>query len=303
MNTIINSGVVFNIQYYSIHDGSGIRTLVFLKGCPLRCEWCSNPESQSLKPEVIVLVNRCIGCGNCIKICSEQAIVNTIEGNIINRNKCIACGKCTEVCNAGALQIKGKFYTVDDLLEQVMEDAIFYEYSGGGITLSGGEPFFQADFTYSLLRTCKESRLNTAVETCGFVPYETIERCLPYLDSILYDIKHLDTDIHKQFTGADNLIILENVRKLAKTDVNLIIRVPVIPGINDSNNNLIRTAEFVKELGLKELYLLPYHSLGVRKYSQLGRKYKLNINPPTVERINEIKEILIDSKLNIYIGG
>jgi pyruvate formate lyase activating enzyme len=295
--------VVFNIQYYSIHDGSGIRTLVFLKGCPLRCEWCSNPESQSLKPEVIVLVNRCIGCGNCIKICSEQAIVNTIEGNIINRNKCIACGKCTEVCNAGALQIKGKFYTVDDLLEQVMEDAIFYEYSGGGITLSGGEPFFQADFTYSLLRTCKESRLNTAVETCGFVPYETIERCLPYLDSILYDIKHLDTDIHKQFTGADNLIILENVRKLAKTDVNLIIRVPVIPGINDSNNNLIRTAEFVKELGLKELYLLPYHSLGVRKYSQLGRKYKLNINPPTVERINEIKEILIDSKLNIYIGG
>jgi len=297
------SGIVFNIQHYSIHDGPGIRTLVFLKGCPLRCAWCVNPESQLSQPEIAVLPNRCIGCGRCISNCPEQAITSTQTGNLIDRNKCTACGVCCEVCYAEDLQMKGCCQTVCEVLKKIEGDRIFYEHSGGGVTLSVGEPFFQADFTLAFLKACKERGINTVVETCGFAPFEKILPCLPFLDLILYDIKHLDSDVHKLYTGVENSLILENARRLASAGANLVVRVPIVPGYNDSEDNLLRTVEFVKGIGVNEMHLLPYHGFGAQKYRQLGREYKLDIAPPTPERMEEIRQMLSGKGIAIQVGG
>lgn len=297
------TGLIFNIQRYSIHDGPGIRTLVFLKGCPLRCEWCANPESQLGHPEIIVVPNRCIGCGKCIAICPEKAITSTPIGNVINRSRCTVCGICVEHCFAEALQIMGTTKTAYDVLQDIEGDDIFYQHSGGGVTISGGEPFTQAKFTFSLLKLCKERGLNTAVETSGFTSYEIIEACLPYTDLFLYDIKHLDCDIHKQHTGVENSLIIDNARRLAAKGANLTVRLPVIPGFNDSEENLVNTVEFVKEIGVTEMHLLPYHRFGEQKYRQLGREYKLTIMPPEQERMESILKMLERRGVNVKVGG
>ncbi|MEW6662504.1 MAG: glycyl-radical enzyme activating protein [Bacillota bacterium] len=297
------SGIVCNIQRYSIHDGPGIRTLVFLKGCPLKCIWCANPESQLARPEIVVTPKRCIGCGKCIVRCPEKAIISTPAGNTLDRNKCIACGFCVEECSAEGLQLMGQRLTVDEVVKEIEGDGIFYACSGGGVTLSGGEPFYQPEFTFSLLKAFKKQGLNTAVETCGHASFKLIEPCLPYLDLILYDIKHLDPDLHQKFTGVENALILSNARKLAAKGVKLVIRIPLVPGLNDSETNLIQTVEFAREIGIGEVHLLPYHEFGRQKYLQLGRECALDINPPGTERMEEIRRFLSGRGLIIQVGG
>jgi len=299
----VSQGIIFNIQRYSIHDGPGIRTLVFLKGCPLRCVWCANPESQSGQPEIAVVANRCIGCGKCIANCPEDAIASTQAGNVIDRTKCTACGVCVDVCYAESIQMMGYYRTVAEVLEEIEGDCIFYGQSGGGVTISGGEPFFQPEFTFLLLKACKNKGLHTAVETCGFSAYEKIEPCLPYIDLILYDIKHLDKNVHKHITGVSNSLILQNARRLSATGVELVVRMPVVPGFNDSKENLVRTAEFAREIGVTEMHLLPYHEFGRQKYQQLGREYNLVVSPPEQNRMEKLKQLLNGRGLTVRVGG
>ncbi|WP_425059874.1 Choline trimethylamine-lyase activating enzyme [Sporomusa carbonis] len=296
-------GNIFNIQRYSIHDGRGIRTLVFFKGCPLHCVWCANPESQSFNNEITILQNRCFRCEKCVRSCPVNAITITPTGVVINRTECTLCGRCTKICYAECLQEIGKQYTVMEALEEIQGDLVFYESSGGGVTFSGGEPFAQADFLYALLQKCKEHGIDTAIETCGFAPFEKIERCLPYLDTVLFDIKHLDNEAHKQLTGVENMLILANLRKIAATGVDIVIRVPVIPGLNDSLEHLSQIASFARELGIAEIHLLPYHDFGRPKYFRLGQEYKLDIEPPTKDNMEELQRTLSQLGISVEIGG
>ncbi|MFW9997072.1 MAG: glycyl-radical enzyme activating protein [Candidatus Odinarchaeota archaeon] len=266
-----NKGLLFNIQRYSIHDGPGIRTIVFFKGCPLSCLWCQNPEGLSRKKELAFNKSKCIGCGNCEQVCPLGSI-DLATNTRIDRRSCNACGKCADVCFAGALTIFGMEMTVEQILVEVEKDSPFYERTGGGITLSGGEPALQADFVLELLKESKLRGLNTAMETCGYFNWENFEPLLEYLDWILFDLKVVDEKEHQKFCGVVNAKILENCRKIAERADGLIIRMPVIPGINDGKKNIKKTCQFLKELGLKEIHLIPYHKLGVDKYQMLGKK-------------------------------
>ncbi|WP_338833573.1 4-hydroxyphenylacetate decarboxylase activating enzyme [Moorella humiferrea] len=275
-------GIVFNIQSYSVHDGPGIRTLVFLKGCPLRCRWCCNPESHILQPELAYNKNKCIGiqeCIMCIEVCSNWAIKKEESGNkiILERELCNNCFLCVDICPSKALFVYGKRMNIDEVLEIVGKDSIFYARSGGGMTISGGEPFMQADFTIELLKEAKQRRINTAIETSGFTDWSNIEKAVPYLDTIFFDIKCMDKEKHKEYTGVSNDIILENFKKLCSKFANkkIIARTPVIPGFNDSEEDIKAIIDFIKDTGCSniEYELLPYHRLGIPKYEYLGKEY------------------------------
>ncbi|MDA8226404.1 MAG: glycyl-radical enzyme activating protein [Desulfitobacterium hafniense] len=296
-------GVVFNTQGYSIHDGPGIRTIIFLKGCPLKCEWCSNPESQSDRPEVISIANRCIGCGRCVEGCPEKAIFSISGIKTIDRKKCTSCGHCADLCYANSLQMRGQIQTTEEVLREIVGDLVFYQNSGGGVTISGGEPFYQAEFTLSLLKASKELGLNTVVETCGYALYKKIAACLPYIDLLYFDLKHLNGEVHKRYTGVDNTLILNNARRLGASGVKMVVRLPIIPGYNDSEENLKMTAEFTCSIGVNEIHLLPYHIFGSSKYYQLGREYRLNIKAPDENRMTEIQQLMTRNHLKIYISG
>lgn len=294
------SGLFFNIQKFSIHDGPGIRTIVFMKGCPLRCLCCSNPESQKRHPEISFRKNVCIGtveCGHCIDICPLHAIAVDEAGNIrIDRENCDNCGKCAEVCPANAIELIGEYAPIDHVMQIVQEDCNYYRRSRGGITVSGGEPLEQADFVSALLGECKNCGIDTAIETCGQSDQRNLEKVCRHVDLVLFDLKHMDPDAHQTLTGVGNELILENIKKISMefSHVNIIVRTPVIPGYNDSETNIKATAEFVSRLpGLHQYELLPYHTFGAAKYAQLGRPYQLKgLDRPSAEKMDNLNKIV-----------
>jgi pyruvate formate lyase activating enzyme len=301
-----SAGWIFNLQRYSIHDGPGIRTTVYLKGCPLQCAWCCNPESQSRKPEIIYWQERCMRCGTCLEVCPQGAVIE-IEGGWkqVDRSRCDTCGLCVEECYSGALEIVGSYRTSGEILRLVEEDRPFYDESGGGMTLSGGEPLAQPQFTLSLLQGASMRGIHTAIETSGHAPWGVWASILPYLDLILYDLKEVDPVRHARYTGVDNAIILENLNRLAETDVPIIVRRPVIPGTNDSEESMAALGEFVRELKtIRQVDLLPYHRLGLGKYERLGQEYAL-AHEPTLknEALSGLQDILLSYGLDVQIGG
>lgn len=299
--------LIFDIERFAIHDGPGIRTLIFFKGCPLRCIWCCNPESQAEKIEILYSRQKCIGCGKCEDVCPANAIEHsTINVYTINHEKCLVnCSLCAQICPSKAKEACGRYMTVEEVIEEIKRDNIFYR-EGGGITLSGGEPLIQAMFAKELLRRCKSIGLHTAIETCGYVPWENFEVVLSYTDLFYYDIKILDNEMHRKYTGVPNKIILSNLQKLSEKDSQVIIRVPLIPKINDSPENFQAIGAFIASLegSIRELQILPYHSLGAPKYEKLGRKYELeNIQPPDVESLERYSLILREYDIKTRIGG
>ena len=297
-------GCVFNIERFAIRDGPGIRTTVFLQGCPLRCLWCANPESMSPAPQLFYLENLCTRCYRCVEACPNKATTKTPEGAIaINRSLCKACGKCVEACPNKAREISGKLMTVEEVLEEVKKDALFYQNSGGGVTFSGGEPTQQPEFLWHLLKRCQESGIQTALDTSGFVKPEILKKVLEHTNLVLYDIKHMDPAKHKELTDVDNRLILENARMIAAMGKPMIIRVPLIPGHNDSRENLKALADFMLGLGLKKIDLLPYHSLGKIKYQRLGMEYKLSdLKPFAAGEVAKIKADLESYGLQVGVG-
>ena len=279
-------GSVFNIEHYAVHDGPGIRTLVFLKGCPLRCLWCCNPESQSAKTELVMFKESCIGCGECVNVCTAGAIApDEQKGLITDADKCVMCLECVKNCYANARRVYGRNMTVQEVLKELKKDMPFFKKSGGGITLSGGEPFKQHEFAAELLERCKSMGITTAAETCGHVPHEVFLNMLPLVDTFLFDLKHMDAEEHKRLTGVDNTLIHKNFDAIVSAGVRVIPRMPLIPTLNDSEENLRATCEFLKARGITEINLLPYHELGVNKYERTGKTYGLNIKMHTADEI------------------
>ena len=286
------NGVIFNIQRYSIHDGPGIRTTVFLKGCPLTCFWCQNPESQALKPEILFDKGRCTSCGQCVTACSCGANSPRDQDIRIDRNKCTGCGKCVEVCRNEARKLAGRYTTVDEVIEEVLRDRMFYENSGGGVTLSGGEPSMQADFALELLRRCKKEGLHTALDTCGCTLWETMQRLLEVTDLVLYDVKCLDTAKHNKATGQSNELIIENAKKIARFK-EMWIRVPLVPDFNDSEEEVRAMLAFIKkELGPVQIDLHRYNPLGEEKYDRLNKSC-IHLDPQSEEYIENLSKIAV----------
>ena len=301
----MKSGVVFDIRRYAIHDGPGIRTTVFFKGCPLHCWWCHNPEGESTKPELVYRESRCIGCGECSRSCQREAITPLTQSIFVNRDKCVPCGNCCRVCSSDALSVAGKKMSVREVLEEIEKDRAFYEESGGGVTFSGGEPLLQPDFLDALLIECRERDIHTTIDTCGFAQYDIIDRIRDKVDLFLYDIKTMDNRKHRKYTGASNELILKNLRKLAENGSSIVISFPITPSINDDDENVTRTAEFLTSLpNIQQVNLLPYHRAGIEKYKNLGKPYKLSrIQPPSNQKINSVKKRMETFGLKVGVGG
>lgn len=277
------TGLVFDIQRYAIHDGPGIRTVVFLKGCPLHCLWCANPESINSDPELVVLPNKCIGCGKCVDSCPKGAVkMDQREGMVTDPHLCTYCGTCVEVCPAAARVIYGKEMTVEEVWREVKKDLLFFRNSGGGVTISGGEPGLQPDFVKKLAELFSSRGIHVAVETCGSVNEEAFSKVISSVDLVLFDLKHLDPEKHKEYTGCSNTMVIGNLKNLAsriaggRKRPELVIRIPLIPGYNTQIKHLRSIAEFLRGLKvIKDIHLLPYHRLGEPKYKRLRRKYPL----------------------------
>ncbi len=297
-------GNVFDIQRFSVHDGPGIRTIVFLKSCPLHCLWCSNPEARCAAPELIYTHSRCQRFGECVSICPETALSLTDSGIIVDRDKCILCDKCSAVCPTRALRVVGRKVSVHEVLAEVERDRSFYLHSGGGMTVSGGEPLNQPSFAIALLQGARELGLHTAVETTGWAGPDVVRRVLGEADLILYDIKHMDPDRHRAGTGVDNAKILQNARLASALGIRMIIRVPVLPEFNDDMENLLATGRFVLDLGMGEIHLLPYHRFGAGKYASLGQEYTLaDLLPPRPEYMESLRTALVSMGLRVRLGG
>ncbi|KKN81320.1 hypothetical protein LCGC14_0320670 [marine sediment metagenome] len=299
-------GLVYNLERFAIHDGPGIRTLVYMKGCPLKCLWCSSPQTQKNAPEILHIEMNCRKCGLCVQICEAKAITfSEEEGPIINRKLCRSDGLCVEACPGQARELAGNFMTSEDLFKEVNKDSPFYRRSNGGVTVGGGEPTLQHKFVKEFLKKCKKTYMHTAIETCGYVKWEYLEGLLDYLDLVYMDIKHMDDVVHKEITGVSNKIILENIQKVSAVRP-IIVRIPVVPGCNDSDENISATARFARELGknLIRIDLLPYHKFGTQTYDKLGKMYKLkDVESPSDERMQQLKEIVESYGVQAQIGG
>ena len=284
---------IFEIKRFAVHDGDGIRTTVFFKGCPLRCVWCHNPEGLYSKPQLAYYSHKCTMCGECETACPNGAhLIDDIK-HIFNREKCIACGICEKSCYNDALRLYGKEMTVDELLPYLLEDREFFENSGGGVTLSGGECLLQAAFCAELLKELKNRNINTAVDTCGYVPREAFDKVVPYTDTFLYDIKAIDEDVHKKCTGYSNKLILDNLKHIDDCNKNIEIRIPYVPCFNDGEMEII--AEFLKSIkNVKKVRVLPYHNYAGSKYLALGIANNLPVKLPSDEEIS-VSQAMFDN--------
>ncbi|MBC7346871.1 MAG: glycyl-radical enzyme activating protein [Clostridia bacterium] len=304
-------GLVFDIQRYAIHDGPGIRTLVFVKGCPLHCPWCCNPESISRFPELAYFKKRCIGCGKCVEVCPHGAIsFSQDEGFVADRDKCQACGECAKVCPPKARVISGTAYSVDDVLRVVERDRPFYRRSGGGLTVSGGEVLLQHEFVRELLEEAHRRLLHTAIETSGYGPWQNLEAIVAHTDYVFMDVKHMDSERHRQVVGVSNEIILQNARRVSELVAEepsrreLVIRIPVIPDFNDSESNIRATAAFVREevRSARKIELLAYHRLGESKWERIGKQCPTRgLEPPTKDKMDVLRRIVEDAGLDCQV--
>jgi len=297
-------GSIFDIQRFSIHDGPGIRTTVFFKGCLLHCPWCANPESLNASPELLYSRASCLKCGRCVHACPDGALALAVDSVMIDRDRCTVCDICSRVCPSVSLRLVGRQATAAEVLAEVARDAVFYQHSGGGMSLSGGEPLLQPEFAIALLDSARTLGIHTAVETNGFASEDVVRSVLGRADLILYDIKQMDATRHRAATGESNSAILRNARVAAGLGVPMVIRVPVIPGFNDDWVSIAAIGGFARQLGLSEAHLLPYHKYGESKYTALGRPYDLRDAPITaVSQINSFRQELQALGLTVQVGG
>lgn len=299
----ILSGRVFDIQRFSIHDGPGIRTTVFLKGCPLRCAWCHNPEGIGREPVLSFLLDRCIGCGHCVEVCPVHAhFIDRIGQHILDREKCVLTGECATVCPTKAMEIVGEDLSANRVLEIVLRDRLFYETSGGGMTISGGEPLLQIGFSAALLKGAKNAGVHTAIETCGHVNFVHFERVMAHTDLFLYDLKETDSERHFQYTGVDNKRILANLETLCDANASVLLRLPIVPGFNDRDDHFEAVARLTQRLpGLLGVEVMPYHSLGTSKHQRFGLETDGDSDPrpPTPETVSNWVETLRASGVTV----
>jgi pyruvate formate lyase activating enzyme len=297
------AGLILNIMRFSLHDGPGIRTTVFLKGCPLRCWWCHNPESQSFQQEVIYFDDRCIRCGDCTRACPQGAL-HLNQRVVQNPGLCQRCGECVSACAVAARQLAGRWMSVPEVLAEVLKDQIFFDESGGGITVSGGEPLMQPAFVEALLADCRARRIRTVLDTCGLADSAVICKVSEYVDLFLYDLKLMDCERHRHFTGVKNDLILRNLRLLAEQGSAVIVRVPVIPGVNDDTGNIDALCDFLSSLSLLKIDLLPYHRIGTDKYQRLHLRNQMeSVTPPDAEQMEMLAARLKRAGFSVRIGG
>lgn len=295
-------GTVFNIQKFSIHDGPGIRTTVFLKGCPLDCRWCANPESKSTVTELLHTPKLCAGCGSCVAACPEGGL--RLEGTTLHmdREKCRGCLACVAACPTHALTAQGERYTVEQVLDVVLQDKAFYQRSGGGVTLSGGEPLYQHDFALALLRACKDAGLHTTVETTGYVDH--FEDFLPYIDLLYMDCKHPDSARHQEMTGVPNEPILDNMRRAVRSGKQVVARIPVIPRFNHSVEIARQYVPLLQDIGVNTVHLLPFHQMGLGKWEALGLDYEYADDPNMKpEEVEPMQQVFLQAGFAAQIGG
>lgn len=301
----MKTGLIFDIKRYAIHDGPGIRTTVFFKGCPLRCRWCHNPEGQSITPELTFNENRCIeDCNECLESCEKGALSRANHHISIDKKGCNLCGDCVEACVTEALELIGREKTIEEVVNEIEKDMIFYDQSQGGVTFSGGEPLLQPKFLDALLTECKKRNIHTTLDTSGNASFEVFEKIVDKVDLFFFDIKMIDEEKHREMTGVSNKLILENLRKLAEDENPVVIRIPIIPGINDTEENIPKTAEFIAALrGVEYVSLLPYHKVGRQKYKRLNRTYlEERTQSPSQEKIKKIKKKFEEVGFTVKIG-
>jgi pyruvate formate lyase activating enzyme len=301
----MDRGYVFNTQRFSVHDGPGIRTTVFLKGCPLSCLWCHNPEGIAPGPELAFSPKRCIECGECVSVCPQGLPVPGEAPALGGLDSCLVCGACAETCPSQARQIAGVEMSVSEVIAEIVKDRVFFEESGGGVTFSGGEPLWQPDFLRQLLEASRAKGIHTAVDTCGLVPWDDLESVAAVTDLFLYDIKHMDDETHRRFTGVSNAQILSNLCRLGSLHRRIWVRVPVIPGVNDSPENLRAIGQLAASTeGVEKVCLLPYHPLGEDKLRRQGRQSNLeNVGRPTERQMQNLANVVKAAGIATGLGG
>ena len=298
------TGIIFAVKPFSLHDGPNLRTTVFFKGCPLKCRWCHNPEGISFSPSVVSMTEKCVGCGECVRGCSSEALVMTAEGVHREVDRCSLCLQCVELCPALVHEPVGYRVKVEELIAEIAKDIAFFDQSGGGVTFSGGEPLAQPEFLMGLLEACGHLSIHRTVDTSAYASSETLMRVAEQTDLFLCDLKHMDDGIHREVTGVGNGSILENIRLLCREGRNIRVRIPLIPGINDSNDNLLKCIDFIHELRLESIDLLPYHNAAGAKYDKLEQPYPgETIRPATQEDLARAVDIFRRNNIETVTGG